>query len=196
MNDITYITNSFRGANEHNARHMETICASLAEAGDHLSESLLGDFKVICAGDGQSAMLANYLCQMLMTRYEQPRPGLPAISLSNSGNTLLALSDEEGFNNAYATQIRALGRPGDVLVLFFQQGLGAQLTQACATARSCDMRVIGIGQDDSAGDDISNALDVWVEIDALSRARCVELQVLCLHALCEQVEQRIFGYGE
>lgn len=196
MNEIKYITNSFRGATEHNERHMDMVGPAIAEAGERISAGLLDEAKVICAGDGQSAMLADYLCQMLMSRFEQPRPGLPAISLNSSGNTLLALACDEGFTEALSIQLRALAQQGDVLVVFFHEGLNAQLSKACKIARKRGAAVVGIGQDADTGDDLAQLLDVWVELDALSRARCVELQVVCLHALCEMIEQRIFGFTD
>jgi len=88
----------------HTAAQMLTIC-------------LLNGHKVMACGNGPSAALAQLFISELVNCYETERPSLPGMALTPDMATISAIATDHGFEEVYAKQIRALGEPGDILVV-------------------------------------------------------------------------------
>ena len=90
---------------------------------------------VVTAGNGGSAAHAAHLAGELVGRFRAERPPLRAVCLSSDGPTLTALGNDYGYDEVFARQVRALVRPGDVVVLFSTSGRSPNIVEAASAAR-------------------------------------------------------------
>jgi D-sedoheptulose 7-phosphate isomerase len=153
--------------------------------------------KVLCGAEAGAAALACYAADQLSGHFERERPGLSALSLDIGGSRLAALSASVGAEQVQAQQVRALGQPGDVLLLLSVDGQSAALLHAVQAAHERDMSVVALTG--AGGGDLGRHLretDVHVSVPHDRVARVRELQLLVLHALCDGVDAQLLGEQE
>lgn len=172
----------------------DVVTAPLVRAGASLTECLLADGRVLVCGDGSSALTAQFFAATLMNQGERERPGLPAIVLDNSSALLGAIEGDYGVGEGFARQIRAIGQPGDRLVLFTCAGVAAGVLNAVVAAHEREMIVIAItAQGGGHLPALLTESDVEVCVPLTARFRIHENHLLLSFALCELVEYQMFG---
>lgn len=183
------------------ANHMEhtAMAASLSahlipSAADLLVQTLLSDGKILACANGSANVIAQYFCTSLLGRLDQDRPGLPAINLGADATTYSAICRDNRFNETFARQVTALGKSGDVLVVFLDDGHKANLIQAIQAAHDRDIGVIVLSAREKT--DISALLqpqDMEITLNDLDPVEANPIMVLITGALCRLVEQAIFA---
>ncbi|MEW6637541.1 MAG: SIS domain-containing protein, partial [Actinomycetota bacterium] len=93
---------------------METEVGRIEGWARHLAGVLVGGGRLLAAGNGGSAAQAQHLTGELVGRYMEDRPAFSAIALHTEGSSLTSISNDYGAEEAFARQVRAHGRPGDV----------------------------------------------------------------------------------
>lgn len=172
----------------------DAVTPMVVRAGLALADCLLGDHRVLACGNGGSALGAQALVVTLMNQGERERPGLPVLLLDGSSAALHAIEQDYGMQDVLARQVRALGQPGDRLVLLTRSGTASSLLNAVTAAHERGMQVIAI----TAGDGghlpaLLDENDIEIRLPLLSRFRIYEMQILLSFALCELVEFQLFG---
>ena len=104
--------------------------------GARVGALLLEGGRLLAVGNGGSAAHAQHLTAELVGRYRTERPPLSAIALHADSSALTAIANDYGFEEAFARQVRAHGRPGDVLVAFSTSGASANVLAAVTAARA------------------------------------------------------------
>ena len=107
----------------------------LAAAGMLMGRCLQGDGKILSCGNGGSAGDAQHFSSELLNRFERERPGLPAIALTTDSSTLTSIANDYAYEDIFAKQVRALGRPGDVLLAISTSGNSENVNRAITAAR-------------------------------------------------------------
>jgi D-sedoheptulose 7-phosphate isomerase len=174
----------------------DSLCRPIAEAAQAAVGSLTAGGKLLACGLGADADLAGWLCSALMLRFERERPPLAALALGPALARPLWADGAAGLGaaEALATQIHALGHPGDVLVMF--AGLHAQesLLAAFRAAHDKEMSVVLLsGGEPGPWPDLLAETDVWIPVAAERAARVREVQLLALHALCDAIDLQLLG---
>jgi phosphoheptose isomerase len=157
----------------------------LVRWGERLAEVLAGGGRLLVAGNGGSAAEAQHLSAELVGRLRDDRPAYSAIALHAESSSLTAISNDYGYERAYARQVEAHGRPGDVLVLLSTSGRSPNLLLAADAAGERDMLAWALTGP------LPNPLAMRChDVLALpADAQTVqELQLVAVHVLCEQVE--------
>ncbi|MGL5039297.1 MAG: D-sedoheptulose-7-phosphate isomerase, partial [Aeromonas sp.] len=168
----------------HTAAQMITIC-------------LLNGHKVLACGNGPSGALAQLFICELVNCYETQRPSLPGMALTTDMATISAIATDHGFEEVYAKQIRALGQPGDILVVITTSGNSRNLIKAAEAALSRDMTIVVL--DGGDGGEIAGLLgpnDVEIRVPSARRPRILEVNLLTLHCLCDLIDQTLFPQQE
>jgi D-sedoheptulose 7-phosphate isomerase len=130
----------------------------------------------------------------MVNRFERERPSLPALALSTSTTTLTAIANEYSFNEIYSKQIRAIGKPGDILLAITGSGTSANIVQALQAAHDREMRVIALtGRDGGDVSRLLNQYDIEIRVPGNNIARVQETHQLIIHALCDLVDGQLFG---
>src|SRR5919112_152545 len=73
--------------------------------------------KVLACGNGGSASEAQHLVTELVGKFERNRASLPALALDTNSAALTAISNDYGYDDAFAHQVDALGDPDEIELL-------------------------------------------------------------------------------
>lgn len=96
-------------------------------------------------GNGGSAADAQHLAAEFVNRFMIERPPLPAIALTTDTSALTAIANDYSFDQVFSKQVRALGRPGDVLVGISTSGNSPNVCEALKVALENGMVTVGLG---------------------------------------------------
>src|SRR5262249_52482789 len=99
----------------------------LSEWGRALAEVVGDGGRLLVAGNGGSAAQAQHLTAELVGKLRADRVPLSALALHAETSSTSAIGDDFGFAEIYARQVRAHGRPGDVLLLLSTSGRSPNL---------------------------------------------------------------------
>ena len=144
--------------------------------------------QVLVFGNGGSAADAQHFVAELVGRFEagHTRRALPALALSSDPSVVTALGNDLGFEQVFARQVEAFGRPGDVAIGITTSGTSANVLTALRVARDRGLRVVALtGR--AAGQTMP--ADVHVAVPEERTARVQEVHMTLLHILCELVEE-------
>ncbi len=154
--------------------------------------------KLLVGGQGAGQQLANLMCAALLQGFERERPALSALPLNASLISPLATdAANPAAVHGVVTQIRALGHPGDLLVVFCPAGADVAWQAAIDEAHAKDMTVLLLSG--PAPGDLPGRLldtDVWIGVPHERPARVLELQLLALHALCDAIDMQLMGEAD
>lgn len=172
----------------------ELLAPLICDASDMISQTLLAENKIIALGNGISAACAQSFCASLMGRFEQDRPSLPAMALGVDSVSTTGIAEDFNGTEVYARQIRALGQPGDILLLIAGHGSTSNLIQAVRAAHDREMIVIALTGNQA--EDIGALLDgddLELPVQVEPNCRVHEVHLLTLFCICDLIDQQIFG---
>lgn len=166
----------------------------IAVATKLLSESLSAGGKILSCGNGGSAGDAQHFSAELLNRFERERPALSAMALSTDTSTLTSIANDYAYEQVFAKQVTALGRPGDALLAISTSGNSPNVVAAIHAAHERGVRVVALtGRN---GGQIAGALrpgDVEIRVPAERTARIQEVHLVVIHCLCDGIDRTLFG---
>ena len=175
----------------------EVLGRPIEQAATALVAGLTAGGRLLVAGLGSSASLAQLVATELMGSFERERPGLAALALGGDGSLLSALAalpGAEGLESVLARQVDTLGQPGDMLLLIDSVGDHPALLAAARAAQAKDMTVIALtGRTGGALRALLSETDVLVAVPHERRVRVLETQLLVLHCLCDAIDLQLLG---
>jgi D-sedoheptulose 7-phosphate isomerase len=182
-------------------RRSAAVIGSLSAQSDGLSaicravvDCLDRGGKVLTMGHGGSAADALHMAEELMGRFDADRRPLPAVSLVADPTLLTCIGNDYGFTAIFPRQVEALGRQGDVLVIFSTSGNGEGLCRAAEIARRQGVVVIALlGK---GGGQLKGRCDHELVVDSRETARIQEAHALILHIILEAVDRHFVGDAE
>jgi D-sedoheptulose 7-phosphate isomerase len=157
--------------------------------GDEIAGVLMAGGRLLAAGNGGSAAEAQHLTAELVGRYRDERVPLSAIALHAETSSLTAIGNDYGPDEAYARQVRAHGRPGDLLLAISCSGASRNVIAAAEAARDCDM--IALALTGPAPNDLQELCDDCLAVEADTTATVQEIHLVVVHLLCAAVDRRV-----
>lgn len=161
---------------------------TLAGWGVELADRLLAGGRLLAAGNGGSAAEAQHLTAELVGRFDGEREPFSAISLHAESSAVTAIANDYGFDQLFARQVRAHGRPGDVLVLLSTSGRSANLLHAAEAAREIGITTWALTG--TGPNPLTECTDAHVAL-AASSASAQEGHLIALHALCRAFDAEV-----
>jgi D-sedoheptulose 7-phosphate isomerase len=157
--------------------------------GTEIADALLAGGRLLVAGNGGSAAEAQHLTAELVGRFEAERRPLSAIALHAETSSLTAITNDYGAEQAFARQVRAHGRPGDVLLVLSTSGESANVVAAVRAAHELGLTPLALT---GPGPHALCALcDRCACVPCDRTATIQEIHLLCVHVLCSAVDQRV-----
>lgn len=190
--DIGAATSALTAAlasHEEAARALPAIAPDIAAAADAIVTALADGGQLLACGNGGSAADAQHIVAELVGRFERERDAWPAIALSANTSCLTSIGNDYGFDEVFARQVRAHGRPGDVLLAISTSGASENVLAAIGAALGIGMVVIGLTS--GTGGDMAEMCDVCLSVPGDSTARIQEMHILVAHVLCGLVEDAL-----
>jgi D-sedoheptulose 7-phosphate isomerase len=154
--------------------------------GRHLASVLSRGGRLLAAGNGGSAAEAQHLTSELVGRYRDERRPFSALALHAESSSLTAIGNDYGAEEAFARQVRAHGRQGDVLMLLSTSGRSRNLIAAVDAAREC-----GVTSWALTGPRPNPLADMAFDaicVEASSTATVQEIHLMLVHMLCAALE--------
>jgi D-sedoheptulose 7-phosphate isomerase len=146
--------------------------------------------KVLTCGNGGSAADAQHLSAELVGRFARDRAPLPAVTLSADPSVVTALGNDFGYDMVFARQVRALGKPGDVLVAISTSGRSPNIVRAIEAATDAGISTIALTG--PLGHPALAGVDAWLRVGSARTDHIQELHTAVLHSLCATVERVLF----
>lgn len=175
----------------------QILSKPISDAVQAILACVTGGGKVLACGNGASAASAQYFAAGFVGRFERDRPELGAIALSADSATVSGLASDFDYSQVYAKQVRALGSPGDVLLVICGSGQSANLLAAVQAAHEREMTVVALtGQGGGAVGAAMRETDVQVCVPSERPARIQEVHILALHCICDSVDAQLLGDQE
>ena len=163
-----------------------SAAAELDRWGAELARRLAQGGRLLVAGNGGSAAEAQHLAAELVGKLREDRNPLSAIALCAETSSLTAIGNDYGFDEVFARQVRAHGRPDDILLLLSTSGRSANLIRAARAGRDLGLRCWAF-----TGPTPNPLADVCAEVLAVPSPDpqvVQELHLVSAHVLCEYVE--------
>jgi len=152
-----------------------------------MQEAFLADKKVLVAGNGGSAAEAQHFSDEMVGRYKADRPAYPVIALTADSAVLTCIGNDYGFDEVFARQVEALGREGDILIVFTTSGTSKNILKAAEAAHDAGMTVIAFMGEKGKLKDIA---DYEIRVPSKTGARIQELHLHAIHLICEAFEPK------
>ncbi|HEU5110680.1 MAG TPA: SIS domain-containing protein [Micromonosporaceae bacterium] len=160
--------------------------APLPRWGRELAWILGGGGRLLVAGNGGSAAEAQHLTAELVGKLRDDREPLSAIALTVETSSLTAIGNDYGFDETFARQVRAHGRPDDVLLLLSTSGTSPNLLAAADAAHAIGMRVWGFTG--PAPNPLADRCHEALAVPSPEPQVVQELHLIAAHVLCEYVD--------
>ena len=169
-------------------RSLQDQAGRLTGWGVDLAARLSAGGRLLAAGNGGSAAEAQHLTAELVGRFDRERRAFSAIALHAETSAVTAIGNDYGFEEVFARQVTAHGRPGDVLVLLSTSGRSPNLLRAAESARAAGLTTWALTG--PAPNPLTEACDDYVAINARS-ANAQEAHLIGVHLLCRAFDAEI-----
>lgn len=173
-------------------RTVDACAEAIHRAANLLADCLGAGGKVLLCGNGGSAADCQHMAAELVSKMtrEIERPGLPVLALTTDTSFLTAFANDYGYEGAFARQVQAFGRPGDILLGISTSGNSRNVLYALAAAREAGMKTIALT---GAGGRMAEAADITIAVPSANTQYIQEVHLAVEHLLCYFVERTLFA---
>jgi len=142
--------------------------------------------KLMACGNGGSAADVSDFTTEYVCRFLGDRQPFPAINLTADGGLLTAIGNDYGFDEVFARQVRAFGKPGDVVIAVSTSGRSKNIVRALEEAGRLQLQSIALlGRD---GGEAAGKATVELVVPGQVTARIQEAHKFIFHVICELVD--------
>ena len=156
--------------------------------------SVTGGGKVLACGNGASVGLVEAFASAFVGRFERDRPELAAFALGSNAAVFTGLYNAFDARSVYARQVRALGQPGDTLLVVTSLSQAPEILGAVEAAHEREMTVVALcGARAGALGQLLKDTDVLVCVPSERLPRIHEAHQVVLHCICDGVDVQLLG---
>lgn len=175
-------------------RVVAALTPHIVAASNTMVACLKNGGKILACGNGGSAADSQHFAAELVGRFEREREELAAIALTTDSSILTAVANDYSFDEIFSKQVRALGKPGDILFGISTSGNSKNVVAAVVAAQLKGMQIIGMtGRNGGRIAELIQKGDVLLNIESDVTARVQEVHLLTLHCLCDAIDNLMFG---
>lgn len=153
---------------------------------EQLNEAFNNGHKVLIAGNGGSATLAEHLSDEMVGRYKTNRRPYPVIALTADSAVLTCIGNDFGYEQVFGRQVEALGEEGDIFIGLSTSGNSANILRAADAAREHGLTVIAFTGKKGKLKDLA---DYAITTPGDTTARIQERDLHAIHLICEAFEE-------
>jgi D-sedoheptulose 7-phosphate isomerase len=187
------VRSHFAAAANNAMQASQQLGSDIVYCAETIIAAFLSNHKLMVFGDTQSNADAAYLVARLTGELEQSRPPLPALQVKETYGDDGATGAHD---SATVRQIRALGNPGDVMMILSTRGEAPNVAGVIRAAREREMRLaMLLGCGGGMARTLGAADDVMILIDEQRIIRILELQRVAIHAMCDVIDSLLLGDG-
>lgn len=166
---------------------LEYSAQQIIAAGEAMARAFANGATLLAFGNGGSTTDAQDLVTELINPPFPQWLSLPAIALTNDIAVVTAVGNDVGFDNIYARQIIAFGRPGDIALGISTSGNSINVLAAFEQAKKQGLLTVGLAGYDGGKTMRSSAVDFCILSPSDHIPRIQEAQATAYHALLEVI---------
>lgn len=175
----------------------EQLAPQIAAAAELITGQLITEHKVLACGNGAGASDAQSFAASMLNRFEMERSGLPAVALTADVTTLTAIANDYQYPEVFSKPIRALGQPGDILLVITTGGDSPNIVAAIDAAHEREMSVILLsGRDGGAAASTLRETDIELRVPPCPVPRIREVHRIMLNTLSDLIDRQLFGHED
>jgi len=171
-------------------KNKETL-GLIEEVAKEMITAFKNDRKVLFCGNGGSAADAQHIAGELSGKYYLDREPLNAEPLNINTSFLTAVANDLSYEQVFSRLIKAVGRPGDILVAISTSGNSKNVIRAVEVANNLGMITVGLTGE--SGGKIRGLCKYLIRVPSADTPRIQESHILIGHIICDIVEKEIFG---
>lgn len=165
----------------------EKLAEPFAKLVEVCTNAVRHEGKLLFFGNGGSAADAQHLATELTVRYVKNREPIAAIALTTDTSALTAIGNDFGFEQMFARQVAALGKPGDVAIGISTSGRSANVIQALRVAR--ELGIVPAALTGKAGGDLLGLAEPILVVPSDTTSRIQEMHIMLGQMLCGALER-------
>ena len=174
---------------EETLRAFEPQVPRLEAWGRRAAQVLIAGGRLLACGNGGSAEQAQHLTTELVGRYEHERQPLAALPLTHDMTAVTAIGNDYGAGQIFARQVRAHGRPGDLLVCLSTSGRSPNVIAAAEAAAAIGMTAWALTG--PGPNPLADACADAITVDALMTSTVQEVHLAAIHIMCAAVDAAV-----
>ena len=175
----------------------QSLAPAVESALGAILASVTGGGKVLACGNGASVGLVQAFASAFVGRFERDRPELAALALGSNAAVFTGLYNAFDARSVYARQVRALGQPGDTLLVVTSLSQAPEILGAVEAAHEREMTVVALcGARAGALGQLLRDTDVLVCVPSERLPRIHEAHQVALHCICDGVDVQLLGEDE
>jgi D-sedoheptulose 7-phosphate isomerase len=174
---------------EETLRAFEPQVPRLEAWGRRAAQVLIAGGRLLACGNGGSAEQAQHLTTELVGRYEHERQPLAALPLTHDMTAVTAIGNDYGAGQLFARQVRAHGRPGDLLVCLSTSGRSPNVIAAAEAAAAIGMTAWALTG--PGPNPLADACADAITVDALMTSTVQEVHLAAIHIMCAAVDAAV-----
>jgi len=182
----------------------------ISQAAQELVDCFQRGNKLLLCGNGGSCADCEHIAGELVKQFSRPRAlspelqeklgpelsrelhgGLPALSLPSMIGFHTAFNNDDNPEYAFAQQVVAFGKTGDILLGISTSGNSSNIIHAARAAKALNLGVISLTG--ASGGELAQVADYPICAPAEDTPRIQELHLPIYHALCQVVEDTLFS---
>ncbi|MBI4042806.1 MAG: D-sedoheptulose 7-phosphate isomerase [Deltaproteobacteria bacterium] len=157
-----------------------------------MGKAIEGGYKILFFGNGGSAADAQHLAAEFVNRMLIERPPLPSIALTTDTSVLTSIANDYSYEDVFAKQIRALGKPGDIAFGLTTSGNSPNVNRALETANEMGLSTICLSGRD--GGQAAKIAQYNLIVDQAKKTpRIQEVHITVGHILVEILDHLLYG---
>jgi D-sedoheptulose 7-phosphate isomerase len=164
----------------------------IQKGAETLAACVSAGHKILIFGNGGSAADSQHIAAEFVNRFRIERPPLAALALTTDSSILTSIGNDYRFEDVFAKQVAALGRPGDVAWGISTSGNSPNVVAAIAAARGLGLATVGMT---GRGGTLAAGADLVFTVNSDVTARIQETHITIGHILCELVDRILFPQG-
>lgn len=151
--------------------------------------TIRGGGKILFFGNGGSAADAQHLATELAVRYVRDRAPIAALALTTDTSALTAIGNDMGFEQLFARQVAAVGRPGDLALGISTSGRSPNVLAGLRAARAAGLATAAFGG--GTGGQLAEVADHLLIVPDPVTARIQEMHIMLGQMLCGALEREL-----
>src|SRR5579875_148364 len=159
----------------------------IVAAAEAMASAFARGATLLAFGNGGSTTDAQDLVTELLNPPFPDWSPLPAIALTNDIAVVTAVANDVGFDNVYARQVIAFGRPGDTAIGISTSGNSTNVLVALEAAQKQGLVTVGLTGYDGGKMMRSKVVDFCINSPGDHIPRIQEAQATAYHALLEVI---------
>ena len=170
-------------------RATEPAVPKLWDWGAHLAKILPAGGRLLACGNGGSAAEAQHLTGELVGRFRDDRPPFSAIALHADTSAGTAIANDYGAAELFSRQVRAHGRPRDVLIVLSTSGSSPNVVAAAKAAH--EVAVTTWALTGPAPNPLAALCDDAIAVESPNVTTVQEVHLALIHTLCAAFDEAL-----